>query len=64
MFFLLMSSLPELLAVAKDDIHVFVKGLELPNEGTRVLEVELFSDKTMFKPNSKPGGSEPMSVET
>ena len=57
MFFLLMSSLPELLAVAKDDIHVFVKGLELPNEGTRVLEVELFSDKTMFKPNSKPGGS-------
>ena len=57
MFFLIMSSLPELLAVAKDDIHVFVKGLELANEGTRVLEVELFSAKTMLKPNSKPGGS-------
>ena len=57
MFFLLMSSLPELLAIAKDDIHVFVKGLELANEGTRVLEVELFSAKTMLKPNSKPGGS-------
>ena len=48
MFFLIMSSLPELLAVAKDDIHVFVKGLELANEGTRVLEVELFSAKTML----------------
>ena len=30
--------LAELLAVAKDDVHVLVEGLELPDEGARVLQ--------------------------
>ena len=29
---------PELLAVAEDEVHVLVEGLELPDEGARVLQ--------------------------
>ena len=36
----------ELLAVAQDDVHVFVERLELPNEGPGVLDRELLNNSS------------------
>ena len=46
--------LPELLTVAKNDIHVLVKCLELANEGAGILgrwETHSFSHQEKFNPN-------------